>query len=93
MLVASELALPELLPWRGSADFEPDLRLRYGIVPEQLEGAEYRGPVFQTKGDTYLLAIPGSARFLVTAGQLQLRRLPERENPRWPRRLQIVDLR
>jgi hypothetical protein len=69
MRVASEIPLPELLPWTGAPDTEPDLHFRYGDVPDHLEGANYIAPVFQTKGDCYLLSIPGSARFLVRNGR------------------------
>ena len=70
MYVASEFPLPELLPWTGPADAEPDLRFRYGAVPDHLENADYVAPLFQTKGkDLYLLAIQGSARFLVRNGR------------------------
>ncbi len=69
MRVASELPLPELLPWTGAPDSEPDLRVRYGAVPDRLEGADHIAPMFQIKGDLYLLAIPGSPRFLVRGGR------------------------
>jgi len=69
MHVASEFPLPELLPWMGSPDAEPDLLFSYGAVPKHLSGADHIGPLFQTKGDLYLLAVPGSARFLVRGGR------------------------
>lgn len=64
----SEFPLPELAQWQGAAAKPPDVRLMHGSVPEMLEGADHIGKVFQTRGKEYLLAIPGSPRFLIRNG-------------------------
>lgn len=68
MRVESEFPVPELRPWSGPPDQDTDLRFAYGQVPERLEGADHAGKVFQTRGNEYLLTVPGSARFLVRNG-------------------------
>ena len=61
----SELELPELAPDSGG---EPDVVIRLGSVPDQLDGA---APV-RRRGwatpDAYLFEAPGVARYLVSAG-------------------------
>lgn len=68
MRVASEFPLPELQLCNDSPHSAPDLRFRHGAVPEHLDGADYVGKVFETRGNEYLLLIPGSARFLIRNG-------------------------
>lgn len=69
--VRSELALPELqrLDDDALADgAEPDLDIRFGSVPERLEGADHVEPRFQTRGaDEILIDHPGIGRFRLNA--------------------------
>jgi hypothetical protein len=63
--ISSELELPELLAF----DATPDVRIRIGPVPAELEGPVRHGPGYQAAEGRYLLDVPGIARYLVTEGQ------------------------
>lgn len=67
--VASELPLPELLPWSGE-DHPPDIEIMIGDVPDHLEALLHDGPVLRTARDgTCLYTISGTATYLVEAGR------------------------
>lgn len=67
--IASDLELPQLVPWDGAADAPADAAFHLGHVPPQLETPDHVAPVFQTKGrNEYLLAVPGTGRILVRNG-------------------------
>lgn len=61
----SDIELPELVPFDG----EPDVMIRYGQVPERLEGPVTHGPGYQATAGHYLLDLPGMARYLVREGR------------------------
>jgi len=67
--IASDLDLPELMTWDGSADAPADLVFRLGNVPQRLEQPDHVDILFQTRGRSqYLLALPGIGRILVEDG-------------------------
>ncbi len=67
--VASELPLPELLPWVGE-DRPADIEVRLGDVPPRLEDPAHAGPLLQAARDgTCLYAIAGVASYLVEGGR------------------------
>ena len=68
LAVASEIELPGLIV-RGEGDGPPDVSIRLGPVPLQLEGAVTVRPTFEIAGDRFLLRIPGVARLLLQAGR------------------------
>ncbi len=73
--IASDLECPELQPSDGSA---PDVRVRFGPVPEQLESPKAQGVLYQVSPDRYLLTIEKIARFLVCNGnEIVIERAPE----------------
>lgn len=63
--IESELELPELYPIDGV----PDLFIRRGPVPAELEGSVTHGPGYQAAEGRYLLDVPAIARYLVTGGR------------------------
>lgn len=63
--IDSELELPELIPFDGM----PDVLIRFGAVPENLDGPVTHGPGYQAAEDRYLLHVSGIARYLVTEGK------------------------
>lgn len=65
--LASEVLLPGM--HAAPAGDAPDLTVRAGSVPETLPEARDTGPTWQMAGDTFLLRIPGVARFLLTGGR------------------------
>ena len=67
--VASELALPGLIPAASGQSGDADIVIRAGDVPAELEGATARGPSWQLAGDRFLLAVPGVIRILLTGGR------------------------
>ena len=62
----SPLACPELLP--GKAGSAPDVVIRYGEVPEELENPADSGARWQTAPGRYLLNLKRVGRFLVKDG-------------------------
>lgn len=67
--VASELPLPDLLPWQGD-DRPPDVTIRVGEVPDRLYAPVIDGPLVQMEaGGTSRFAIPGVAVYLVEGGR------------------------
>jgi hypothetical protein len=63
----SELELPELQPAAAS---EPvDVAIRYGAVPERLDGRVTHGPGYQAAPGRYLLQVPRLARYWVGDGR------------------------
>ena len=63
--IDSELELPGLVPFDGT----PDVLIRFGPVPAELEGPVRHGPGYQAAEGRYLLHVPGIARYLVTDGR------------------------
>jgi hypothetical protein len=67
--VRSELPLPELLPWAGAADHEPDIVVRLGDVPDRLPGAVDCTPFRQFNAEGAVrFAVDGVAAYLVEGG-------------------------
>jgi hypothetical protein len=67
--IESDLDLPELTPWVGTADSAADVVIRLGKVPSRLAAPGHVAPIFQTRGRAeYLLVLPGSGRVLVSRG-------------------------
>ena len=67
--IASDLELPELMSWDGPSGTPADAVFCLDHVPPQLEAPDHVAPMFQTKGrNEYLLAVPGTGRFLVREG-------------------------
>jgi hypothetical protein len=64
--VESALPCPELLP--AELTPHPDVRIRYGDVPERLEGAIESGPRWQVAPGRYLLNAGAAARYYVHSG-------------------------
>jgi hypothetical protein len=68
--IESDLELPDLMPWDGSAAAEPDIAFRLGKVPAQLESPDRVEAIFQTRGrDEYLLNLPQTGRILIRNGR------------------------
>lgn len=66
--VASELPLPELLPWSGD-ERAVDITIRIGEVPDQLPAAQIISPFVQIAGRTLArLAVKGVGCFLIRDG-------------------------
>lgn len=69
LVVASDLPLPDLLPWTGD-DRAPDVEIRLGDVPARLASPVYEGPVLQVAADgTCRYAIADVAAYLVEDGR------------------------
>lgn len=67
--VASDLPLPELLPWRGG-EREPDIAVRLGPVPDRVSDPVHAGPVLQVAADgTCRFELPDVAAYLVEGGR------------------------
>jgi hypothetical protein len=63
--IASEPELPGLMPGTGN----PDVIIRFGVVPVNLpEPIKGRGVAYELNDNSFLLKVPGIARFLVTMG-------------------------
>ena len=67
--VASDLALPGLIPAESGAGCDADIVIRSGDVPTELDGATARGPSWQLAGDQFLLTVPGVIRMLLIGGR------------------------
>jgi hypothetical protein len=68
--IESDLALPDLTPWDGPADSQPDIAFRLGTVPLRLEAPDRVEAIYQTRGrDEYLLTLPGTGRILIRDGR------------------------
>ena len=67
LVVASEIDLP----WRPSPEqaASPDVTIRLGDTPTDLPGAIEAGPTWWIAGDSFLIRVPGVARFLLTGGR------------------------
>jgi len=64
----SEISFKEL--WSSDQSSKtPDITIRYGKVPEKLEGCVARSVGFQVKPDHYILNIEGVGRFMATYGK------------------------
>lgn len=77
--VASDLPLPDLLPWTGDAR-PPDIEVRLGDVPDRLEAPTFEGPLLQVAADgTCRYDVEGVAAYLAEGGrQVTVRpRMPE----------------
>jgi hypothetical protein len=63
--IASEPELPGLMPGTGN----PDVTIRFGVVPVNLpEPIKGKGVAYELNDKSFLLKVPGIARFLVTMG-------------------------
>lgn len=63
--IASELTLPGLLPNEGIAD----VTIRFGKVPDQLQGEiKSRGVLYQLNSEHFLLNVPNVAKYLIRGG-------------------------
>lgn len=66
--VRSQWPLPELTPWRGD-DRSPDIQIRVGQTPEELEGTVRKHPLVQVNDRGWLLyTVRNVARYLVRNG-------------------------
>lgn len=65
--IDSEIECPQLLAGERSM-LPPDVHIRAGAVPHELENALYRGTNYQIETDRFLLHIAGVARYLVSSG-------------------------
>jgi hypothetical protein len=63
--IESEIECPLLIAGGGSA---PDLVIRLGSVPHELEQAHQREPIYQVSAERLLLKIDQVARYLVSGG-------------------------
>lgn len=68
LTVSSEIRLPELTTIdSATAQHEPDIALTTGDVPETLPHADIRMPTYEIRHQrSFLLRVPGIARYLVT---------------------------
>ncbi len=66
--VACEFALPGAISSQSAAD-APDIVVRLGEVPEQLDGGAQLGPNWDMAGENFLLKAPRLARFLIQGGR------------------------
>lgn len=64
LTLRSEVELPEFRPGRG----RPDITVRYGRVPEELDRPALRAPRAQASPGEYLLSVDGVARYWVRDG-------------------------
>lgn len=68
--IESDLDLPDLAPWDGSATAQADIAFRLGTVPLGLDAPDRVEAIFQTRGrDEYLLTLPGTGRILIRHGR------------------------
>lgn len=68
--IESDLELPDLSLWDGPAASEPDIAIRLGKVPPQLQSPDRVEAIFQTRGrDEYLLTLQGTGRILIRNGR------------------------
>lgn len=66
--IASEVALPDLLPWAG-ADSLPEIEITLGPVPDRLPDLHYDAPFLQLGGDRDArVTIPAVASFRIEQG-------------------------
>jgi len=73
LTIESALPCPELLPAEGS----PDVTIRYGAVPDDLESVQQQGDCYQVNSGAFLLKLNGIAKYIVTAGeQIIIERVP-----------------
>lgn len=73
--IASDLECPELLRGNGAA---PDVRVRLGNVPEQLDSPKAQDVPYQAAPQQFLLKLDRIARFLVCNGnEIVIERAPE----------------
>ncbi len=62
--IRSSIEIPELVPFQG----EPDINIRFGSVPDELEASQKTTPRFQAKPGCFLLKVDSIAKYLVTNG-------------------------
>jgi len=67
LAVASEVELPGLIP--GDPGHAPDVTIRRGDVPQQLDRVLAEGPTWQRGEHLFLLRVPGIGRFLLDHGR------------------------
>jgi hypothetical protein len=65
--ITSEIEIPRLPAWDGDGS-PPDLVVRCGSVPSELEDVQQRGAVYQIAHGQFLLDIERVARYLVSGG-------------------------
>jgi hypothetical protein len=63
--IASTIACPELLPRSG----EPDVFIRHGTVPEDLDPVLQRGVCYQVNSEAFLLKRQSIAKYFVVGGK------------------------
>lgn len=69
LTIESTIDLPELMPLPDTEATTPDVWIRYGPVPENLETPVSRGVVYQACPKQFLLRLEGIARYLVLDGR------------------------
>ena len=62
--IRSGIEIPEFVPAKG----EPDINIRFGRVPDSLEGPKKAGVRFQAKPDCLLLKVDNIAKYLASNG-------------------------
>lgn len=68
--LASDMALPELLPWGGEDGRAPEIEVRFGDVPDRLPESIHEGPILQVGRDgTCRYDMAGVACFLIEEGR------------------------
>lgn len=67
--LSSDIALGELTPADDPADARPIVSVRRGMVPETLPDATAPVQGLQVTGDSALLTVTGTARYLIRGGQ------------------------
>jgi hypothetical protein len=73
--IASDLECPELVPGNGAS---PDLRVRYGNVPERQDVPATSGAFFQATPQQFLLTIDRIARYAINNGdEIVIDRAPQ----------------
>ncbi len=81
LTIASVLHLPELVPLDASSNLTPDISIRYGEVPLELDQPDAIGVIYQAKPNQFLLTLNDIARYLVSGGQeIVIARTPESQD-------------
>ena len=66
--IASELELPELVPAEGTPPGTPDITIRLGSTPPEIENVTFRRPVWTVNHDAWLQEIEDVGRYYVHRG-------------------------
>lgn len=79
LIIKSEFDIPELLLFNGI----PDVEIKLGIVPKQLDEIKKQGVKYQAAKDEFLLEVDSIAKYYVNKGKLiiveTLKKQPDKE--------------